>query len=435
MSTVIIGSGIAGFGAAYSLYQHGIKPIMFEGKTYYGGHTASYKYDDGFTFDDGPHISFTKDERIQNIFAESVNNKYEVLQAKVNNYWKGYWIKHPTQVNLYGLPKDLVKKIILEFIDNKYRGNNSEDISNYRDWLYNQFGKTFAETFPMEYGHKYHTTTADNMSTDWLEKRIYTPDISEVLEGALSSKTPDVHYVDHFRYPTHGGFVSYLNMFLEKVNLKLDHNLTNIKPKTKELRFSNGERVNYKHLISSIPLPDLITMIEGVPDDVVDAASKLACTSCIMVNIGIDRNDISDSHWSYFYDRDFIFTRLSYPHMFSPNNVPGGAGSIQAEIYFSKKYKPVDKKPEECIDQVLNDLKRCGLIRPGDTILHTSARFVKYANVIFDLERTDALKIVHEYLDEQNILYCGRYGDWGYHWTDESFKSGETAAHKFVTGE
>jgi hypothetical protein len=53
---------------------------------------------------------------------------------------------------------------------------------------------------------------------------------------------------------------------------------------------------------------------------------------------------------------------------------------------------------------------------------------VKYANIIFDLERADALRTVHGYLNDIGINYCGRFGDWGYLWTDESFKSGENAA-------
>jgi hypothetical protein len=35
---------------------------------------------------------------------------------------------------------------------------------------------------------------------------------------------------------------------------------------------------------------------------------------------------------------------------------------------------------------------------------------------------------VHGYLDAVGIAYCGRYGEWSYLWTDESFKSGEMAA-------
>ena len=58
---------------------------------------------------------------------------------------------------------------------------------------------------------------------------------------------------------------------------------------------------------------------------------------------------------------------------------------------------------------------------------------LRYANVIFDLDRTAALKTVHGYLDDIGIAYCGRYGDWGYMWTDESFKSGECAAERALS--
>ena len=50
-----------------------------------------------------------------------------------------------------------------------------------------------------------------------------------------------------------------------------------------------------------------------------------------------------------------------------------------------------------------------------------------------DLDRAAALKTVHGYLDDIGIAYCGRYGDWGYMWTDESFKSGELAAEKALS--
>jgi hypothetical protein len=79
---------------------------------------------------------------------------------------------------------------------------------------------------------------------------------------------------------------------------------------------------------------------------------------------------------------------------------------------------------------VIKDLHRCGLLHEDDRILFKNALLVRHANVIFDLERAAALKTVHGYLDDIGIAYCGRYGDWGYMWTDESFKSGEQAAEK-----
>ena len=58
---------------------------------------------------------------------------------------------------------------------------------------------------------------------------------------------------------------------------------------------------------------------------------------------------------------------------------------------------------------------------------------LRYANIIFDLDRAAAVKTVHGYLDELGIAYCGRYGEWGYMWTDESFKSGEQAAERTLS--
>ena len=431
MTTIaILGGGMAGFGAAHRLHLEGVGSVLYEKKPYHGGHTASYKHRNGFIFDDGPHISFTKTQRIQKLFAESVNYEYEVIQARVNNYWRGYWVKHPAQCNLYGLPIDLIVSILRDFIDIQYNGHN--EINSYADWLIAGFGKTFAETFPMEYGLKYHTTKAENMTTDWLGERLYRPNLEQVLRGALSPSTPDVHYVSHFRYPRYGGFVSYLNRFLNETTLQLGHEVVRIDPGKKELHFGNGVVAGYDHVISSIPLPDLIPMISRVPGDVLEASQRLAWTTCVVVNIGLNRENISEAHWSYFYDQAVTFTRLSFPHMLSPNNVPPGAGSIQAEVYYSQKYKSLDRLPHECIEPVISDLRRCGLIREDDDIVFSNAMLVPYANVIFDFQRTDALRAVHDYLDEMGIGYCGRYGEWGYHWTDESFISGEDAAQKIL---
>lgn len=426
---VILGAGVAGLGAATRLIENGLEAHIYEMNPYPGGHAASFA-SEGFIFDDGPHISFTKDERIQNLLATSVNQNYEILQAHTNNHWKGHWIKHPAQCNLYGLPADLLVDILHDFI--RAQSATTGPVENYKDWLFASFGQKFAETFPMQYGKKFHTTAADNMTTDWIGPRLYQANLREVLQGALYAKTPDVHYVNHFRYPSEGGFISFFKPFVERSNVRYNHKLIAIDVTDRKLKFANGAETHYHFLISSLPLPELIPMIKTVPSDVLTASQKLACTTCVVVNLGIDRPDISEAHWTYFYDQDFVFTRLSFPHMQSSRNVPSGTGSIQAEIYFSGKYRPLEIEPQNLVEPVLNDLKRCGLVRSNDRILFSEARLIPYANVIFDLERPQSLSKVHKYLEDMEILYCGRYGEWGYHWTDESFISGEAAARKVI---
>jgi protoporphyrinogen oxidase len=391
----------------------------------------SFRHDPGFVFDVGPHISFTQDERIQGLFADSVDQLYETIQINLNNYWRGHWPQHPVQLHLQGLPEDVIVKVISDFVEERQKPDRP--VSNYGEWLVASFGTTFAELFPMQYARKYHLTTAENMSIDWLGPRIYRPTLEQVLRGAISATSPNIHYITHFRYPKRGGFVAYLNKFIPFGDIRLNHEVVAINPQVRLLEFSNGARAHYDDLISSLPLPDLIRMIKGAPRDVLEASRRLACSSCVLVNIGVDRADLSSAHMTYFYDDDICFTRLGFPHMLSASNAPEGMGSIQAEVYFSDKYRPFTGSPDDWIEPVITDLRRCGLLHETDNVVFRTAQYLRYANIIFDLDRADALKIVHGYLNDIGIAYCGRYGDWGYMWTDESFKSGEQAAETVLS--
>ena len=431
MNVIVLGTGMAGFGAAYHLQAAGIRPVLYDKNSYYGGHTASFRDAKGFLFDQGPHISFTKEARIQELFAKYVDQHYEQVQINLANYWRGIRITHPAQMHLHALPTELRVEIISDFV--KEQNGPERKINQYEDWLLASYGRKFAELFPMQYTRKYHTTEASNMSTDWLGPRMYRPNFEEMLRGALAPWTPDRHYISNFRYPTDGGFMSYLKELPEMADIKLGHELVGIDPKKRELRFASGFTTGYDALVSSIALSDLIPMIAGAPRDVVDASQRLACSTCVLVNVGVNRADLSDSQMTYFYDQDICFTRLSFPHMLSANNVPPGCGSIQAEVYFSSKYRPLKQRPEDLIEPVITDLRRSGIIRDGDEVLSRGARVVRFANVIFDLDRSAALEIVHGYLKDLGIAYCGRYGDWGYMWTDESFISGERAAQSALS--
>lgn len=431
-NVVIIGSGMAGFGAASRLHADGIRPVVYDRNNYYGGHTASFRDATGFLFDLGPHISFTKDARIQDLLASHVDQQYEALQVKLDNYWRGLRLTHPVQLHLNGLPHELVVEIITDFV--KVHEAPEKPVANYEEWLIASYGRRFAELFPMQYTRKYHLTAAANMSTEWLGPRMYRPSLQELLRGALAPWKPEVHYITHFRYPKQGGFLSYLRPFPQVADIRLQHEAVSIDPKARGVRFSNGTAIAYDQLVSSIALPALLPMIAGAPADVVSAARRLACSTCVLVNVGVDRADLSEGQITYIYDEDICFTRLSFPHMLSATNAPPGCGSIQAEVYYSDKYRPLDTQPDVLIDRVIADLRRCGTLRDSDRVLYRGAKVVRYANVIFDLERAAALETVHGYLNDIGIHYCGRYGDWGYMWTDESYISGERAADSALSG-
>lgn len=427
---VILGGGMAGFGAAHQLSELGLRPRLYEQREQPGGLTSSFDHGDGFVFDEGVHISFTKSERVKRVFAESVSGHFETGRVYCNNYWRGHWIKHPAQVNLHGLPTDLIVDCIRDFVV----ANQAPppEIRNYRDWLLASYGPTFANTFPMVYTRKYHTTDAENMTTDWLGPRLYRPDLEEVLRGALEHEPLDVFYVDEFRYPSHGGFEAFMRGMFPKADLHCGHRVTGIDTARRRLSFAGGMTSDYGSLISSLPLPALVPLIAGAPADVRDAAARLACSQAVVVNIGLNRPIESKAQWSYFYDEDIPFARVSYRTALSPHSTPPGCGALQAEIYFSDKYRPLRGTPDEQIEPAIDALIRTGLIADRSEILHQSAVWLPYANVIFDHDRRPALQMVQAFLDDVGIATCGRFGQWGYIWTDAAFLSGEQAARRMA---
>ncbi len=74
------------------------------------------------------------------------------------------------------------------------------------------------------------------------------------------------------------------------------------------------------------------------------------------------------------------------------------------------------------------------MIPESADVVYREARVVEFANVIFDLDRAPNLAIVHDYLREVGIHWCGRYGNWDHTWTDQAFMSGQDAAQRVLDG-
>lgn len=112
-SIFILGAGISGLGAAYSLKQKGYNPILLEKDATYGGLCGNFEIN-GFRFDRFVRFSFSKNETVNKIFSLSSPDIYRHIPNSYNLY-KGKWIKHPAQNNLFPLTNEEKEKIIKDF--------------------------------------------------------------------------------------------------------------------------------------------------------------------------------------------------------------------------------------------------------------------------------------------------------------------------------
>jgi protoporphyrinogen oxidase len=428
-SVAILGAGISGLAAAKRLQELFSCVDVFEMKSYLGGHAYSHQID-GFIFDEGPHVSFTKRPEIQKFLADSVGGQFFEYKSEVFNFWKGFWIRHPVQCNLYGLPVDVVERCLIDYF--RAQAEPGQAANNYADWCRLSLGQAFSEEFTFPYTRKFWTTDAFNISPEWVGHRVYRPKPEEIVRGVLAPQNVNYHYITEFRYPIRGGFYGFLKGMPLGSRIHLGYEVNLIDLNRRELEFKNGKKSNYEYLVSSLPVVELVRLIKDVPSAVIEAADHLCSTSLVLVNIGIKRNEgLPNGHWLYIYDEDVVFARINFPHRLSPNNAPPKCASIQAEIYYSK-YRALPC--EDVMNRTIEDMMRIGLIYKDDHILTASQLNIPFANILFDLERESNLAIVQKYLSDQGIICCGRYGEWGYYWTDDSIMSAWRAAESLQRG-
>lgn len=183
-----------------------------------------------FWFDNAVHLSFAPEEYVQNVFHSSSEPIRHIPVPM--NYYKGAWLKHPAQNNLFPLNVKEKTLALKDMIDNP---NPKDNLKNFEEWLRAQYGNYFTENFPMAYTRKYWTTEARNLSISWVGQRLYTPNLEEILEGAMTDDTPNTYYAQEMRYPKEGQYRSFLNHLLKKYILSTIKKQSRLILKTKSL--------------------------------------------------------------------------------------------------------------------------------------------------------------------------------------------------------
>lgn len=421
---IILGAGISGISASFELKNNNIDSIIFEKNNDWGGLLDNFQIN-GFRFDKFIHLSFSQDDYVNSIFDKTPLIRHKPLSY---NYYKGYWLKHPAQNNLFPLSQTEKNLIINDFKLSKEV--KIEELKNYEEWLRMQFGDYFADNFPIIYTKKYWTVEAKDLETKWVGDRMYKSTLTEIENGCLTDVTPNTYYAKEMRYPEKGGYKSFLKPMLNGLSIKTNSKVISIDLQKKQILLDSSKTFQYKNLISSLPLPEICKLIKDIPSKVLAASEKLNFTSGYLISLGFNKPDIADKLWFYIYDKDIKPSRVYSPSLKSQDNAPTGCSSIQAELYFNKGQK-LQISDEELLDQTISKFIEMGLFKEEDIIVK-DIRIEKYANVVFDHYIYENRKIVLDFLEDNKIITVGRFGEWDYFWSDQSMLSGRNGALKII---
>ena len=419
-NNVIIGSGLSALGFFENLRDQS-KYIIYDKKSYPGGHAASHKFENEY-FDEGAHISHTKNEYILEKFILNNSNLNIINKSNIVNFKKGKKIGYPIQSNLDQLniieKFYILKDIIFSFL-------NFKKINNYKDWCEVNYGKYISSNFYEIYTKKYWRTDPALMTNKWTKGRVIGENKLKILKNIFSKSFNKKLSYNKFYYPKNGGFQNFFIDNYKNIKINYNHEVTNININSSEIRFQNGKSAKFDNLYSSIPLPEYLNLIEEIPNNIKQSINNLKYTNLICFNLIIKKDIKLPYHWCYFYDEDIEVSRMSFLNNLKNNYYKdSGISSIQAEVFRRNDEKYDIKQIEIRVENFLRKF----FILDNKNDYEITTKFIKYAYPVpLFSDKNDLINIL-KWLKQKNIISFGLYGTWEYMWSDQAYMHGKKLA-------
>jgi protoporphyrinogen oxidase len=309
------------------------------------------------------------------------------------------------------------------------------DGESFAEWIEARFGRTLYRAFFEGYTRKLWGLDPRHLSADWAGQRISLVDLRDVVRRLIPgrSDTPRT-YARRYRYPRLG-FGSLFQRLAERFEshggrLLLDASVTALDVaggRIQQVRIEHAgatRKLAADHVISTLPMPDLVAMTGGV--------SKLRFRGLRFLNLMLDLPDASPFTWQYLSDPDLMATRLQEPKRRSPFMAPSGKTSLMLEIPCDPGDALWSADDAELFARACADLDRLGIDSRRATGEYFSTR-ARCAYPFMDLDYAAERRRAIAWLSQLgNLSLCGRQGTFRYIFSDTAMEMGMQVARTLI---
>jgi len=416
----ILGAGLTGMSAALELGQRGVGYRIFEKLAQPGGHVVTLE-DSGFRFDRTGHLLHLKNDALRAEILGWIGADHLQIQRASVVWSNGVYTRYPFQANTFGLPPQVAYDCVQGFLAAHFASDKGTP-TNFEEFCLHHFGEGISRHFMIPYNSRLWGVHPREITSDWCQRFVPLPRLEDVIAGAVGLNDRELGYNSNFIYPRLG--IGQLSQGMARLlpTIELEKSPIRIELAARCLSFED-ERVPFDVLLSSIPLPRLIELLDEVPDPVRKAAAKLRCSHLHYLDIALRRTSGKDFHWAYVPEEKYPFYRVGCYSHFSAALAPPGKSSLYVEL--------ADRSPpdlEQLLPRVAEGLIEMGIIDAPEEIEFARPRCIDHAYVIFDHEYFTALDAIRPFLDASRIISSGRYGDWNYSSMEDAISFGKLAA-------
>lgn len=446
-AVVLLGAGLAGLSAGWLLSRKGYRVVLLERETFCGG-LAITKERDGFRYDLGPHnihtahvhvLQFLKRE-FKSLFAHSPSFKIFRRSKFIDYPIRGLHV-------LTALRPWTIIPAVMSFLLARctlFLRQPKKEVS-FRDWIVNRFGGVLHREYFHDYPRKVWGLETNRIHKHVAEKRVPTLSMFQVIQGVFGR----FDGVNHPEFPDENfyltrGIGEMATFFEDGVRATGGEIINGVKIERIEnageditsvhYRAENGEPRNLmcSHLLSTIPVNDLINLFPDPPGKTIQAARSLTYRSSVLLFIQLRVELSLPGTILYFSEPEILFSRLYDVSRFSKSMIPEGKGLLCLEFPCQQDDEVWSMSDADLCAHAIAEFQARGLVNEADVEASFTEK-VSHSYPLFDTEYGDHLASCFQYLHRfRNLLSYGRQGGFSYINTDGVVHQGFKAATAVV---
>jgi protoporphyrinogen oxidase len=499
-TAVIIGAGPAGLTAALELLRGSdVRPLVFEADMQVGGISKTVNYR-GNRMDLGGHRFFSKSDWVMDwwqsilpvagyveLAAGPVRLAYQgaerefaamsaatpadsvmLIRRRLSRiFYRRRFFDYPLKLNwetLANLGAPYTAAIGASYLAARLNPRRPE--TTLEDFLVNRFGDTLYRTFFKDYTQKVWGVPCSEISAEWGAQRIKGLSITKAISHALrkpfqglqgtAQKNTETSLVERFLYPKFGPGQMWERVtelvtaaggavHLRNRVIAIERDQEQIRAiQVRDDRSGEARRVACDFLISSMPVKELVQLLQPADEQVVRIAGALPYRDFMTAGLLVRRMrggpqaavpaGMPPDNWIYIQEPDVRLGRLQVFNNWSPALVADPATIWLGLEYFCAEGDELWRTPDAAfLDFASRELAQIGLIDLADVLDGTVVRVPKAYPAYFGAY--SGMPQVRTYLDGFPNLYpVGRNGMHRYNNQDHSMLAAKAAVDCIVSG-
>ena len=410
---LIIGSGPTGIGVALGLEND---CLVLESSNNVGGFSTSIEID-GAVFDYGGHSFHTPHPEVRDLVFSSLEMYEQKRDARC--LIENQLIPYPFQKSFRQIANSKIVEECIEGLENLSSNINPQ---NFEEFIESRFGEGISNHFMLPYNRKLWGRDLKRLATDWTSQRVASPEgVKEKFEKEGGKRKP-LQGNTMVGYPAKGGFGAIWDTLGKKIqNIELGTTVTSIDPKKKIVYTAQGKTFEFEKLVSSMPINNLLDLIQGAPEDLKTKAHELDNLSLKLGLIVIDHPVDTDIQRIYSSEGHIAPHKTAVNHNSSDYLRSLPRHGIMMEISEGPE-KSLQRKDTE--RWILDNLLEMKLIKSESEVRKIAVHNAKYAYPVPTHNRNQIVNEIQEWLNEMGIYSIGRFGQWAYINSDEALHRG-----------